>query len=53
MAEDLAEHPLIRYAATHENLVISPHTGGVTLESQRMAIAHMIGKLARFLEGLQ
>lgn len=51
--EDLAEHPLIRYAATHENLVISPHTGGVTLESQRMAIAHMIGKLARFLEGLQ
>ena len=51
--EDLADHPLIRYANTHENLVISPHTGGVTLESQRLTAAHMIAKLARFLEGLQ
>jgi D-3-phosphoglycerate dehydrogenase len=50
--EDLGAHPLIRYAATHENLVISPHTGGVTCESQYLTIAHMIRKLARFLEDL-
>jgi D-3-phosphoglycerate dehydrogenase len=51
--EDLVDHPLIRYASTHENLVISPHTGGVTVESQRLTAAHMIAKLACFLEGLQ
>lgn len=51
--KDLVDHPLIRYASTHENLVISPHTGGVTVESQRLTAAHMIAKLARFLEALQ
>jgi D-3-phosphoglycerate dehydrogenase len=27
------DHPLIRYARTHENLLIVPHLGGNTLES--------------------
>lgn len=45
----LDEHPLIRYARTHENLVISPHTGGVTIEAQRMTLMHTAVKLARFL----
>lgn len=48
--ENLREHPLIRYANAHENLVISPHTGGMTVEAQAMAMEHSARKLARFLE---
>ena len=47
---DLERHPLICYANTHDNLVISPHIGGVTHESQRMAYAHTVDKLAQYLE---
>jgi D-3-phosphoglycerate dehydrogenase len=50
--KDLASHPLIRYAASHENLVISPHIGGVTDESQRMALEHTVEKLLHYLERL-
>jgi D-3-phosphoglycerate dehydrogenase len=50
---DLANHPLIRYARTHENLVISPHTGGMTIEAQRMTMTHTSEKLARFLRELK
>jgi len=46
---DLKDHPLIRYANEHENLVISPHIGGVTYESQRMTLEFMVDKLLRFL----
>lgn len=34
---DLIDHPVIQYARTHQNVVISPHLGGVTFESQSMA----------------
>ena len=50
--EDLTSHPLIRYANTHENLVISPHIGGVTYESQEMAISFIVNKLMHFLQDL-
>jgi len=50
---DLDQHPLIRYANAHENLVITPHVGGVTYESQRMAYTHTAKKLARHLETLR
>ena len=46
--QDLAQHPLIRYARKHEQLVITPHIGGVTHESQAMAYARIVGKLADF-----
>ncbi len=49
---DLANHPLIRYARTHDNLVITPHIGGVTYESQEMTLKHTVMKLRRFLESL-
>ena len=48
--EDLSRHPLIRYANERQNLVISPHIGGVTYESQRMAYEHIVRKLADYLE---
>jgi len=47
--EDIADHPLIRYAATHPNLVITPHVGGVTHEAQEMAYTAAAEKLAAFL----
>jgi D-3-phosphoglycerate dehydrogenase len=47
---NLASHPLIRYANAHENLVISPHIGGVTYESQHLAMEHTVAKLLKFLE---
>jgi D-3-phosphoglycerate dehydrogenase / 2-oxoglutarate reductase len=49
---DMENHPLLRYARAHENLVISPHLGGVTVESQAMAGNYMIKKLQAHLEKL-
>ena len=51
-SEDLTQHPLIRYARSHENLVISPHTGGVTFEAQEMTLKFLAGRLADYLHGL-
>lgn len=46
---NLRSHPLIRYANTHENLVISPHTGGSTFESEAMTLKFIADKLAVYL----
>jgi D-3-phosphoglycerate dehydrogenase len=50
--EDLTRHPLIQYAQSHENLVISPHTGGVTFEAQAMTLEFLAGRLADYLRSL-
>ena len=47
--EDLADHPLMAYARTHPNLIITPHVGGVTYESQEMAYAAAARKLIDWL----
>jgi D-3-phosphoglycerate dehydrogenase / 2-oxoglutarate reductase len=49
---DLEKHPLIEYARTHENLIITPHVGGVTWESQAMASAAAADKLIAFFKDL-
>ena len=46
---DLRDHPLIRYAREHNNLVISPHLGGVTYESQAMALKFTADKVADWI----
>lgn len=38
---NLEDHPLIRYSRENENLVITPHIGGVTWDSQRAAYAFL------------
>jgi D-3-phosphoglycerate dehydrogenase / 2-oxoglutarate reductase len=48
-AEHLENHPLIQYSREHDNLVITPHIGGVTHQSQRMAFSHTVEKLKQFL----
>ena len=50
---DLYNHPLIRYARTHDNLVISPHLGGGTHESQKMAMSFTVEKLVDHLKHLE
>ncbi|HUS08667.1 MAG TPA: NAD(P)-dependent oxidoreductase [Bryobacteraceae bacterium] len=46
---DLASHPLIEWSREHQNLVISPHIGGVTFESQRAAIEYSVAKILRWV----
>ena len=46
--EDLSDHPVLRYARFHENLVVTPHVGGVTYESQAMAFLAAAQKLVDF-----
>lgn len=47
--KDITRHPLVRYAQTHDNLVITPHIGGATVESIAGARIFMARKLADFL----
>ncbi|MBI4025965.1 MAG: hypothetical protein HY360_13345, partial [Verrucomicrobia bacterium] len=47
--EDIRRHPLVRYAQTHDNLIISPHIGGATVESIANARIFMAKKLADHL----
>lgn len=51
-SENLYDHPLIRYAREHETLVITPHIGGVTFESQEMTREFIIRKLADYLKAM-
>lgn len=46
--KDLENHPMIQYARTHENLIITPHIGGVTYESQSAAFEQAAEKLIEF-----
>lgn len=45
-------HPLIAHARDHDNLVISPHIGGATVESIYGARAFMAKKMAYFLANM-
>ncbi|WIY52090.1 NAD(P)-dependent oxidoreductase [Devosia sp. YIM 151766] len=46
---DLDQHPLIKLAQQHPGVVISPHIGGVTLESQSITLKFSADRLARSL----
>jgi D-3-phosphoglycerate dehydrogenase len=45
---DFENHPLIQYAQAHDNLILTPHVGGVTYESQAKAYAFTARKIQRF-----
>jgi D-3-phosphoglycerate dehydrogenase / 2-oxoglutarate reductase len=42
---------LLEYARTHDNLIVTPHIGGATLESMAMTELFMAEKLSAFLKG--
>jgi len=41
-----ARDPLVRYARTHANLILTPHVGGCTVDAQEKAFRRMAEKLA-------
>lgn len=46
--EDKTWHPVICYAQTHENLLISPHLGGACFEAQQLALGNTLEKVRHF-----
>lgn len=42
----IADQPLVRYAQTHDNLLITPHIGGCTAESMRKTEEFLAARLA-------
>ena len=42
-------HPLVAFAATHDNLVLTPHIGGCTRESMEKTEEFLAGKVAAYL----
>lgn len=45
-------HPLIEYARTHDNLLITPHIGGASQEAIEKADLFLVEKTRRFLHNL-
>jgi D-3-phosphoglycerate dehydrogenase / 2-oxoglutarate reductase len=43
---DLQSHPLIQYARHHDNLILTPHVGGCTVEAQSKAFLHITRKIS-------
>ena len=43
-------HPLIEYAKAHRNVIIVPHTGGMTHDSRRATDIFIVEKLKKYLE---
>ena len=50
--DDVTTHRLVKYAQTHDNLIIAPHIGGCTVESIAGARIFVAQKLADFLSTL-
>ena len=46
---DMSTHPLVEFAATHTNLMITPHCGGMSYDGQEKAFTFAANKLAQFL----
>ena len=49
-AGDLASSPLVNYASSHENLLITPHCGGASLDAQKMTFAEMLRNVLLFMK---
>jgi len=48
--KDVGTLSIVRYAQEHKNIVITPHIGGVTYESQEMACARIATKLKKWFQ---
>ena len=46
---EIAQHPLVVYARTHDNLLITPHCGGFSPDAVRRVCAHAAGKIVQRL----
>lgn len=50
--EKIANEPLVKYARTHKNLIITPHIGGCTYDAQEKSFRHAARKLIMILKYL-
>jgi D-3-phosphoglycerate dehydrogenase len=42
-------HPVIKYAREHENLIVSPHTAGLTIDSESKAAIEILNEINKAL----
>ncbi len=50
-SETFRTHPLIEYARTHDNLLVTPHIGGSTLDAWNLTERFTIERLKEILQG--
>lgn len=48
--EKFAHHPLLKYAQTHENLIITPHIGGSTRDAWLLTQQHVVHQILDFFQ---
>jgi D-3-phosphoglycerate dehydrogenase len=51
-AERYPDHPVLRYARDHDNLILTPHIGGSTLDAWRLTESHAIDMALDHLRSL-
>ena len=49
---NLNDHPLIKYARSNENLIITPHIAGLTIDSQGKAAEFALKQVDKFFRSL-
>jgi D-3-phosphoglycerate dehydrogenase len=50
LSSGMKDHPLVAYARTHQNLLITPHIGGCTIESMQKTEEFLAEKAVSFLQ---
>jgi len=48
---EVADHPLVKYAAANDNLLITPHCGGFSPDSVKLVCSCAMNKILKELEG--
>ncbi|MEW5724949.1 MAG: hypothetical protein AB1896_17695, partial [Thermodesulfobacteriota bacterium] len=51
-ADLVGGHPLVEYARTHDNLIITPHIGGSTQDAWALTQRYTIEKIREALENV-
>jgi len=49
---DIQRHPLVDYARSHDNLLITPHIGGFSPDAVKIVVAHAAKQIVRVLTPL-
>lgn len=47
--DGIANNPLVQYASSHDNLLITPHCGGASLDAQALTFAEMLRHVREFM----
>jgi len=50
---EINHHPLVEYARTHDNLIITPHVGGFSLDAVRTVVAYASRRALKLLDETQ